>query len=98
MAIIRHIVCTDTFRAKKKLFLFGSDFPTISKQHSVTQMQLWLPHGRLKRRVLELFPLKHCFVKENTILNERIHIMKSICVAQKFVVKKKNVPKLKYFR
>lgn len=33
------------FQSKKKKILFGPDFPTISKQHSITQRWLWLPHG-----------------------------------------------------
>lgn len=33
----------------------------------------------LKLKVLEYFPLKHCFVKEKTILNERTR--NSICIA-----------------
>lgn len=93
---MRQTVCTDTFWEKKNSFLVLIS-PLYWNTISHTKVAVASPQ-RPKLRVLDYFPLKFCFLKENKILNESIHSMKSICVAQKFVILKKRVSKLKCFR
>lgn len=82
------------FQRKKNSFLVLLS-PLYWNTISHTKVAVASPQ-RLKLRVLDYFPLKFCFLKENRTLNESMHSMKSICIAQKFVIKKKS-PKAKMF-